>query len=64
MARQIINMVDFLEIMDPEVVDFALEQFQATEMQNEMVVSNYDDEGYCTFEYLGGEFFEFTGTAK
>ena len=62
--KKIINMDELLETLSPKVVDFALKEFQQTEPEDGMICSNYDEEGYCTFEHIDGNLYEFTGTAK
>jgi hypothetical protein len=62
--RMIINMPEFTETIAPDVRNFALEQFHSAKIENDMIVSNYDEDGYCTFEHIGNNKFEFIGTAK
>lgn len=65
MKRTIVNMDYFLETMAADVVAEALENFYNEEDDGSgIIVSNYDDNGYCIFKQVEGDIYKFTGTAK
>lgn len=61
--RQIVNYSDFESTMGL-LTNEVYAKFLKAEIENDMIICNYDDEGYCLFDEIDEDLFEFTGTAK